>query len=600
MNESPPPMSARRLESGSGLSAEVNANGSIRRIRHRGVLRNLFLGNEVEGGPANIYLRRLDGRSAAIGLLGPRKDTVVQCDDRGMTIEGEWRDIRFSLSFLLARSAAAWFWRLALENRGDRAQTLNLFYVQDLALADYGAVRSNEFYVSQYVNHSPLSHPERGAVVASRQNQIVGGRNQWCIIGSLERGVSVATDALQVHGLSTRAGGLPEALTRGLPGKHLQHEHSLVAIQDAPVQLAPGERAERGFFGWFEQDHPAATSPADLAFVDLALALPEARPAWPRCAKGQGAFPPSLFCSAPLLDALELTEAEIVELFGENLREAERENGRLLSFFCGDRSHVALKAKERKVLRPHGHILRTRGGLIPDEAALTSTVWMSGAFHSMLTQGHVGANGFLSMSRSYLGLFRSHGQRLFIDSGRGWRRLDEPTAFEMTPEACRWFCKHEAGLIRLESRALTASHELRLNVAVLSGPPLRCLLANHIALDGADEAAARYVRDGQSVFVRPSPDCEVGRRFPDGGFRIDLSPGAFIERVAGDESLFADGVSRRQPFLCLIVSPARLIGFRIVGRLLLPEPAAGMETDRYWGGMLSAKCDWTPFWNNED
>ena len=70
-------------------------------------------------------------------------------------------------------------------------------------------------YVSQYVDHSPLSHPERGVVVASRQNQDVGGRNPWCVIGSLRRGVSFATDALQVHGLTTRAGRVPEAVTRG-------------------------------------------------------------------------------------------------------------------------------------------------------------------------------------------------------------------------------------------------------------------------------------------------------------------------------------------------------------------------------------------------
>ena len=74
---------------------------------------------------------------------------------------------------------------MALENKGDKAETLDLIYVQDLALAEYGAVRLNEYYVSQYVDHAPLSHPERGLVLASRQNQSMGGRNPWCVIGSL-------------------------------------------------------------------------------------------------------------------------------------------------------------------------------------------------------------------------------------------------------------------------------------------------------------------------------------------------------------------------------------------------------------------------------
>ncbi len=47
-----------RFESPSGLSVQVNANGSIRRIDHRDIILNLFLGSEIEGGPANVYLRR--------------------------------------------------------------------------------------------------------------------------------------------------------------------------------------------------------------------------------------------------------------------------------------------------------------------------------------------------------------------------------------------------------------------------------------------------------------------------------------------------------------------------------------------------------------
>ncbi len=46
------------IESPSGLKFELNANGSIRRMDCGDIMLNLFLGNEMEGGPANIYLRR--------------------------------------------------------------------------------------------------------------------------------------------------------------------------------------------------------------------------------------------------------------------------------------------------------------------------------------------------------------------------------------------------------------------------------------------------------------------------------------------------------------------------------------------------------------
>jgi len=119
---------------------------------------------------------------------------------------------------------------------------------------------------------------------------------------------------------------------------------------------------------------------------------------------------------------------------------------------------------------------------------------------------------------------------------------------------------------------------------------LRCLLSSHIAIngdDGADEAPLRFAEDRQGVFVRPVPDCDVGRRFPDGGFRIELLPGACIEKLTSDEALFPDGLSRNQPFLCLVTKPAKSIGFRILGCLVPDEAPAGTEPDRYWSEMSS-------------
>ena len=156
-----------RLESPSGLSMQVNANGSIRRMDHRDIILNLFLGNEMEGGPANIFLRQHGEEVAAVPLLGPRSAAAVHCDQHGLKVLGVWRGIRFAVSVVLAEAAPVWFWHVGLENTGDVAAALDLIYAQDVALAHYGVVRLNEYYVSQYVDHTPLSHPERGIVLAS-------------------------------------------------------------------------------------------------------------------------------------------------------------------------------------------------------------------------------------------------------------------------------------------------------------------------------------------------------------------------------------------------------------------------------------------------
>jgi cellobiose phosphorylase len=581
-----------RLESPSGLSIEVNADGSIRRMDCRDILLNLFLGTEIEGGLANLYLRRPGDPVDAIPLLGPRSPAAVAVDQRGMIANGEWQGIRFSVSLRLAKTAPAWFFHVALENTLVRDETLDLIYTQDLGLAQYWAVRINEYYTSHYIDHTALSHKERGLVLASRQNLPMRGRYPWTLIGSLGKSVAYATDALQFYGLATRGGQMPVGLARGLPGVRLQHEHSLAAVQESPMTLKPGEEIKTGFFGWFEENHPEATSAADLAFVEKATGLPEAAPPaeWK---KPEGSKPAStLFSSAPLLEAQELTEAEIDDLFGRERRQEERVDGKVLSFFTGVNRHVVLKAKELMSLRPHGQILRTGDALIPDGAALTSNTWMGGVFHSMVTQGHVSINRFLSTTHTYLSLLRGNGQRLFVELEGCWHLLDVPSAFEMTPDSSRWIYKHAGGLIAVRSAAAIQSHELSLSVEVMSGNPVRFLLANHVAIngdDGSDNLPVRYVQEKDGIFVQPVPESDVGRRFPRGGFRIEPNSATVIERIGRDDLLFLDGRSRNQPYLCVISAPVLSMGFCIKGQLIPEKPveAAGTDGTRIWTEMTS-------------
>jgi cellobiose phosphorylase len=576
-----------RIASPSGINVEVNSNGSIRRIDHGDIMLNLFLGNEAEGGPANIHLRRLDSRVESTPLIGPGSPAAFEIRPDGMTACGKWGDIAYRARLILAGSAPAWFWHVELENTGNSTVTCDLIHTQDIALAHYGAVRLNEYYVSQYVDHTPLNHDRRGKAVASRQNQSMGGRCPWTVIGSLGKGVAFATDALQFHGLATRAGGEPAALTSGLPAKRQQHEHSLVAIQDEPFVLEPGAKQQRGFFVWFVADKPAATTAADTSLIDAALALPEAIcPPWPPANEGP---PPAatLFTSAPFLETLDLEEKETQSIFGQAPRHAEQQNGRLLSFFTGTHSHIVLKAKELQVLRPHGHLLRSGGSLTADESSLASTAWMSGVFHSMVTQGHVSINRFLSTCHTYLGLFRSHGQRVFMELEGGWHLLGIPSAFEMAPDSCRWIYKHRHGLIEVVSTAPADQHELRLTISVLEGPPARFLISHHVAINGDDGSASIPVirkPDGDGVLVSAIADSDVGRRFPVGGFLVAPSDGTVLETIGGDELLFADGSSRNQPFLCFVTAPSLSASLVMEGRLV---PLAPGQAADFWETIAS-------------
>jgi 1,2-beta-oligoglucan phosphorylase len=149
--------------------------------------------------------------------------------------------------------------------------------------------------------------------------------------------------------------------------------------------------------------------------------------------------------------------------------------------------------------------------------------------------------------------------------------LDEPSAFEMKPDSCRWIYKHGGGVIEVRSSAPGDLHELRLSLSVLEGAPVRFLISHHVALNGDDGSAsipASFEVTESSAFVRAIPDSDVGRRFPEGGFTVEAAGDTVIERIGGDELLFADGASQSQPFLCFVTAPSRSAGLVIRGGLL--------------------------------
>jgi cellobiose phosphorylase len=566
------------------MRADINANGSLRHFECDPVSLNLFVGNDMEGGPTNLYLRCHGETIEWTPLLGPRSPTrfAAGAADGVLVGVGRWRGIGYSIALLLADSTPAWFWHVRLENTSSRPLRVDLSYAQDIALAPYGGVRLNEYYVSQYLDHTPLRHAAHGVVIASRQNLAVDQKNPWCLIGSLREASSYATDALQFHGLASRRGDSPDGVANELPGRRLQHEHAMVVLRDTPIQLHPHGSVAAGFFGCYQSDHPAATSDADLAGVARVLALPEAQTATVKPASkvapatSTRAGPATLFSAAPLINGLDLGDDALHALFGSQWRHEEVDaHGVRLSFFHGSERHVVLRAKELRVLRPHGHVLRTGRHMTPDEAGLTSTAWMSGVFHSMLTQGHVSINRFISTTHSYLGLFRSHGQRVFVELGGAWRLLNVPSAFEMAPDACRWIYRHEDGVIAVRAAAGGERHEMALNIEVTAGAAARFLICHHVSLNGDDGSAAgapHWWRDGAAIVIAPGAGTELRSRFPNGSFVIVPDAGAELQQVGTDELLFLDGQSRQQPYLCLVTTPTTRVGLRIRGQLIVEPP----------------------------
>lgn len=571
-------MQPHLIRNQAGLEAELLSHGALRRLLLApGLMLNLFPGNELEGGPANVWLRRRDGGGAwrAAPLLGPLSPLGLHRADGAFEMRGTWDGLALRLQLRLAAQEATLFWHLQVHNIGSDGCEVAPMLVQDVGLCDYGAARTNEFYVSHYLDLQPLHDATHGVLLAARQNQAQRGLHPWLLAGSLRRAERFATDAAQVWGHAAREGRSPPAVLAGLPGQRQQQEHALVALQDEPLGLAPGAAVEAGFFLSLQAHHPEASGMGDLARLPALLALPEARPAAPLDAPGHVPAP-SLFATAAQLASHDLDAETRRRLFPGERRHEEWQDGRLLSFFTGTgerASHVVLRAKELLVQRPHGHILRAGQHLVPDEAALTSTCWMGGVFHSMLTQGHVSINRLLSTQRSLLGLFRTAGLRLFVPAPQGgWQLLGLPSAFEMQPQRCRWLYAHDGGLIEVVAAAGEAPDRMTLALQVLQGEPLPLRASLHLALGGDDGAAPlkpAWVHSGDQLRITPPAGSELAARFPDGALVVE-APGLAI---AGDDGrLYDDGASRGEPVLCLDFSPATAFTLTLRGALLQAEP----------------------------
>ncbi|WP_392543818.1 cellobiose phosphorylase [Oryzobacter telluris] len=564
-----------RVDSAQGLSAEFTTNGSAARLEAFGHSLLLYPAGELEAGPANLHLRVHDGEHASwTPLLGPLSNGVVETGDGVVRVHGTWSDLDWAVTFRAgagdtsaapeagAPAHASWRWDVEVENTGAREVVVDVVLTHDPALAPPGAVATNEYYVAQYLDVSPLATC-RGTALAVRQN-MPGTSVPWLVLGSLRRGTGWATDALQVVERTpegTRWSGLDRA---SLPATRVQHEHTLVVLQDEPAPLAPGATHRTGFVGLVLADHPEATDAADSRWLDLAVA--ETRPS-PAAVALSGGVPvvPTLLGGAPTVASRPLTADELDTLGIAPVTDVETSpTGEPWAWSTGEH-HVVTAAKELAVLRPHGHLLRTGSTLSPDTHCLTTTVWMEGTFLSQVTRGHVGRDPLLTGRRSYLGLHRAHGARILLDTDEGPRLLGTPSAWRVGLDGCTWFYVVDDLVLEVGTGAPAERDELTLTVRVRAGRPRPFLVA--LATAGERELAT-----SASSLTVGGVD----------GWRVDWD-GA--DTTVGDDAvLHADHTSRDASWVTLAVGATRVWHLRI---------AAGLDVAREEDADHRA-----PFWDS--
>lgn len=454
-------------------------SGDLYEATHKNVLINQVLSNLIDGSLNNLYLRvHTKEGIKATPLLGIDSPSTVYFGSKQVRWEGKLNHLQYEVIFSLTDSDI-WFWEVIVH--GDE-EAIDIIYGQDIGIADKGAVRTNEAFNSQYIDHRVFSDSETGYIVCSRQNQPQQGLFPYLQQGSLTGTEGFATDGFQFFGLSYKESNFPEAvLNHSLPNEVYQYEFAYTALQSTQVKL--NGTARFVFYGIFKEDHPAA-----LAEIEYQT---EVAHAWQRMQNLVESFEYKTTGKivSPLpkksLKTVEMTQEEISALYPD--RHQEEYNGdQLLSFFTNTHEHVVLKAKELLVERPHGHILMTGNNVKQREDVLTTTSYMYGVFNSQLVVGNTSFNKMLTNTRNALNILKTSGQRLYVEMDGAFHLLGMASLFEMGMNYARWYYKTAAELFVVTNYTAFDTPDVVLSVSTSSGKAYRYLLTNQVSMNNSE------------------------------------------------------------------------------------------------------------------
>ncbi|HBG26790.1 MAG: hypothetical protein A2Y10_05480 [Planctomycetes bacterium GWF2_41_51] len=559
------------LRNSAGLKFSIFENGSIKNIEQGLVQINLLTGSPLEPGCSNLYLRIRGNKIKAVPMIGPKSFSNHIINKNTFEIKGEVEGILYSCRLLLAKKENSWLWDVHLTNTNTNAKKLELdiLYVQDVGLSSADGNEKNELYISQYIDYTSLSHQEHGQIVCCRQNEHGSGSFPWLALGSISQTNSFSTDGMQFFGQAFKQTGIPKALSASELDGLCQQEFAIAALQEKPFILESGHSRSLGFFGVYCPNHVVPTSSDDLMMIDTRLCELKNISVQPWSDEYDYQEPvKSLFSESDLFISEDLTDDELNKLFTGERRHCEFSNNELLSFFYGENSHVVLRTKELLSERPHGHILKTGSGLLPDESIMSFTAYMFGVFQSHIAQGNVNFNRFLTLNSNPLNIPRHTGQRIFIRQNGEYQQLGIPSVFEMTLNGCRWIYKRGNLLFEIISSAAQDRAEITLHLRVLSGQAPEWFITNQLTSEHNWQLDSDIKNGARILKFIPGGKSLLSKMYPDGFFAFQFENSETIKQVGGDELLFVDGKSRGMQFLNVELTAAKEFLMTICGGLV--------------------------------
>nr|WP_144925852.1 amylo-alpha-1,6-glucosidase [Paenibacillus bovis] len=508
-------------------------SGDLKVATHEHLMINQWIANPLDGSLNNIYLRIHNGNNIDVTpLLGVNSPSTFLQADNQVAWKGEYKGVSYQVTFTLT-DKGIWFWDVKVE--GSDVE-IDVVYGQDLAIASIGAVRNNEAYVSQYIDHAIFNDDQRGYIVCSRQNQRQPAGFSYLQQGSLSKIVGYSTDGFQFFGKSYKETNKPEALyNESLANEVYQYEFAYTALQTEKVTLSGTEQFV--FYGLYKETHDDAVT--SLEFQD------ELSAAWDEVS-GQ---PEPTFTAVDKvektstfgepLQTVSMTSDEVKELF-PNRHQEEYDGDTLLAFFTDTHEHVVLKEKELLVERPHGHILMSGNNVENIDEVITTTSYMYGIFNSQLVIGNTSFNKFNTNSRSHLNVMKTSGERIYVKLGDKYHLLTMPSLFEIGFNYTRWYYKTEEETFIITNFTTVDTKQVQLNVRTASGKAYEYFVTDQVIMS-ANEYEAPYVmkQDNDTLTFTAGEGALNKNAYPELAYRLRVSGADF---AVADETVFAKGV----------------------------------------------------------
>ncbi len=485
---------------GEQLNMTFSPQGMLSAIRSNKLMVSLFETPAGEHAISNIYLRTFENdviTATPLLFFNEQIETFIQLS--GLPA---WRTTTDAFQATVAVTIVenAFFYDVEVLNTSDSDFDYDLVYGQDLGLADEGAVKTNEAYCSQYLDHEVFNSPECGFTLCSRQNLPQSSGNPRIQLGCFSPVVGYSTDGYQFFGKQFKFTNQPVALEmRELENEKYQYEFGYVALQAAPSVAKPNKATIHTFYAIVEANCSSSNWTQPIAMPTIVELHAKAG-----CNHLKSPLKYQPQAKAAYINGAELDEHELVDWFGDERRFVEKQGSELLSFFYGDSQYVTLAAKERYLERATGHVIASGNNKDYRNPIMSATHYIYGVFNSQLTLGNTSFNKLLSVCRNPLNQFANSGQRIWVKQGEQYQVLGMPSAYEVGANYSRWIYKYCNGFIEVRSFAAAESPLIQLEIATHGLDSLLEVAVSHHLVFGNNEGESKVCvcQEGNGFVIR--------------------------------------------------------------------------------------------------